>query len=135
MLPAIEQRGPIGAWIVDDTGMQKKGQQSVGVAQQHCGPSGKQENCKVVVSLSSPVASLPAGWRLTMPEQWARERERQRRAGMPEEIEFETRPEIALGLIRRAVEEDVPAGVVLADASGTGSLSRAARPQLDAGAG
>jgi SRSO17 transposase len=119
VLPVMQQRGPIVAWIVDDTGIPKKGRHSVGVARQYCGQLGKQENCQVAVSLSVATgeASLPIGWRLYLPEEWARDRERRRRAGVPEEIAFETRPEIALGLIRRAVEEDVPTGVVLADAA------------------
>jgi len=119
VLPVMQQRGPIVAWIVDDTGIPKKGRHSVGVARQYCGQLGKQENCQVAVSLSVATgeASLPIGWRLYLPEEWARDRERRCRAGVPEEIEFETKPEIALGLIRRAVEEDVPTGVVLADAA------------------
>jgi len=80
------------------------------VARQSCGPLGRQDNCQAA-------ASLPVGWRLSLPEEWAWDGERRRRACVPEEIGFETRPEIAPGLIRRAVEEDVPAGVVLADAA------------------
>ncbi len=119
VMPLMQQRGPIVAWIVDDTGIPKKGRHSVGVARQYCGQLGKQDNCQVAVSLSAATreASLPVGWRLSLPEEWARDRERRRRAGVPEEITFETKPEIALGLIRRAVEEDVPVGVVLADAA------------------
>lgn len=119
VLPWMQQRGPIVAWIVEDTGIPKKGRHSVGVARQYCGQLGKQDNCQVAVSLSVATreASLPVGWRLYLPEEWARDRERRRRAGVPEEVEFETKPEIALGLIRRAVEEAVPMGVVLADAA------------------
>ena len=119
VLSVIEQRGAIVAWIVDDTGIPKKGRHSVGVARQSCGQLGKQDNCQVAVSLSVATrkASLPIGWRLYLPEEWARDEERRGRAGVPEDIGFETEPEIALGLNRRAVEEDVPAGVVLADAA------------------
>ena len=53
VLPIIEQRGPIRALIVDDTGMPKKGRHSVGVARQYCGQLGKQDNCQVAVSLSA----------------------------------------------------------------------------------
>ena len=65
-VPAMENQGPIVAWIVDDTGFVKKGTHSVGVARQYCGQVGKQENCRVAVSLSISTmqASLPIAWRL-----------------------------------------------------------------------
>jgi SRSO17 transposase len=62
VLPALQRKGPIEAWIIDDTGFPKKGTHSVGVAHQYCGQRGKQENCQVAVSLSLANASgsLPA---------------------------------------------------------------------------
>ena len=65
VLPAIENQGPIEAWIIDDTGFPKKGEHSVGVARQYCGQLGKRENCQVAVSLSlaNHHASLPVAWR------------------------------------------------------------------------
>jgi SRSO17 transposase len=58
---------------VDDTGLVKKGTHSVGVARQYCGQVGKQENCRVAVSLSvkTKTASLPVDWRRYLPESWA----------------------------------------------------------------
>jgi SRSO17 transposase len=72
-LTAMRQRGPVRAWIVDDTGFPKKGTHSVGVVRQYCGQVGKQENCRVAVSLSvnTHQASLPIAWRLYLPQEWA----------------------------------------------------------------
>jgi SRSO17 transposase len=118
VLPAIEGHGPIRAWLVDDTGLPKKGRLSVGVARQYCGQLGKQENCQVAVTLSvaNEHASLPIAYRLYLPEAWAADPARRAAAGVPEEIEFRTKPAIALDQIRRAVAEGVPPGVVVTDA-------------------
>ena len=106
VLPAMQKNGPVVAWIVDDTGFPKKGSHSVGVARQYCGQVGKQDNCRVAVSLSVSTwsASLPIAWRLYLPEEWAQDAERRDKAGVPEEIEFQTKPQIALEQIRQAVE-------------------------------
>jgi len=73
VLPAIQQHGPIQAWIIGDTGFPKKGVHSVGVGRQYCGQLGKQENCQVAVSLSvaNQHASLPVVYRLYLPKVWA----------------------------------------------------------------
>ena len=86
VLPKMEKQAPIRAWIVDDTGMPKKGKHSVGVARQYCGEIGKQDNCQVAVTLSvaSDHASLPIAFRLYLPEPWANDKERRRKAGIPE---------------------------------------------------
>jgi SRSO17 transposase len=117
VVPAIEQQGPIAAWIVDDTGFVKKGTHSVGVARQYCGQVGKQENCRVAVSLSASTmkASLPLAWRLYLPQAWTQDKERRKAAGIPEEIGFQTKPEIALDQIRAAVARQIPLAPVLAD--------------------
>jgi SRSO17 transposase len=118
VLPAIERHGPVRHWIVDDTGFPKKGKHSVGVARQYCGELGKQENCQVAVSLSvaDDHASLPIAYRLYLPEAWAEDPERRAKAGVPEEVGFETKTAIALGQIRQALEDGVPRGIVLGDA-------------------
>jgi SRSO17 transposase len=117
VLPAMQQRGPVTAWIVDETSFVKKGTHSVGVIRQYCGRVGTKENCQVAVSLSVATAtgSLPIAWRLYLPEEWANEAERRREAGIPEQVQFQTKPQIALAQIRQAVEDGVPPGVVLAD--------------------
>jgi SRSO17 transposase len=109
----------LAAWIVDDTGFPKKGTHSVGVARQYCGQLGKQDNCRVAVSvsLSTEEASIPAAYQLYLPETWANDKERRKQAGVPQGIIFQTKPDIALTQIRSLVSEDVPRGVVLADAA------------------
>jgi SRSO17 transposase len=104
---------------VDDTGFVKKGTHSVGVARQYCGQVGKQENCRVAVSLSISTthASLPIAWRLYLPESWASDRERRKETGVPQEISFQTKPAIALAQIRQAVEQAIAPAPVLADSA------------------
>jgi SRSO17 transposase len=118
VLPSIERQGLIEAWIVDDTGIAKKGTHSVGVARQYCGRLGKQDNCQVAVTLSiaNHTASLPIAYRLYLPEAWANDQTRRNKAHIPKEIEFKTKPQIALDQIRAAHAAGVAPGVVLADA-------------------
>ena len=118
VLPIIEQRGPIRAFIIDDTGMPKKGKHSVGVARQYCGQLGKQDNCQVAVSLSAANdhASLPIAYRLYLPRDWADDPERRAAAGVPDEMVFQTKPQIALEQLRAAVAAGVQAETVLTDA-------------------
>jgi SRSO17 transposase len=118
VIPAMLREGPVVAWVVDDTGLPKKGRESVGVARQYCGQVGKRENCRVAVSLSVTTerASMPVAFRLYLPEAWIKDRKRRKKTGVPNEIRFQTKPEIALEQIRRARERNLPKGVVLADA-------------------
>jgi SRSO17 transposase len=114
----IERHGPITAWIIDDTGIPKKGQHSVGVAHQYCGQLGKQANCQVAVSLSiaNHAASIPVAYRLYLTKDWASDGARRLKAKVPEEICFKTKPEIALEHIHWACETGLPGDVVLLDA-------------------
>src|SRR4051795_9204588 len=91
-LPALERSGPVEAWIIDDTSFPKKGRHSVGVA------------------------SLPVAYQLYLPQDWAADLVRRRKAGVPESVTFQTKPEIALDQIRAALEAQIPRGVVLMDA-------------------
>ena len=119
VLPAIERHGPVRYWIVDDTAFPKQGEHSVGVARQYCGQLGKQENCQVAVSLSvaNDQASLPIAYRLYLPEVWAADPARRAKAGVPEEVGFETKTAIALDQLRQAREVGIPVGTVLGDAA------------------
>ena len=117
-LPVMESRGQVRAWIVDDTGIPKKGVHSVGVARQYCGQLGKQDNCQVAVSLSVATdhASLPIAYRLYLPQTWADDPVRRARAKVPAEVVFQTKPQIALDQIKAARAQGVSPGVILADA-------------------
>jgi SRSO17 transposase len=133
LLPALQKNGSVVAWIIDDTGFPKSGRHSVGVARQYCGQVGKQDNCQVAVSLSVSTwnASLPIAWRLYLPEAWASDPERRQRAGVPEDVEFQTKPEIALEQMREAIAQQVPVGAVLADAGyGNGTQFRTSITEL-----
>jgi SRSO17 transposase len=119
VLSSMQKQGPVVAWIVDDTGFPKKGKHSVGVTRQYCGQVGKQENCRVAVSLSVATwsSSLPVAYRLYLPKEWAEDAGKRKRTEVPEEVEFQTKPDIALDQIRAAVAANLHSGVVLADAA------------------
>jgi SRSO17 transposase len=118
VMPRIERHGPIEAWIIDDTSFPKQGRHSVGVSHQYCGQLGKQANCQVAVSLSlaNHAASLPVAYRLYLPKVWAEDGNRRDKAGVPEDVAFKTKPEIALEQMRWACEAGLPGSLVLVDA-------------------
>jgi SRSO17 transposase len=118
VLAALERHGPVAAWVVDDTGIPKKGRHSVGIARQYCGVLGKQENCQVAVSVSvaHERASIPVAYRLYLPEAWAQDRRRRRAAGVPDSLAFRAKWQIALEQIAQLIREGVPAAPVVADA-------------------
>ncbi len=134
VLPVMTERQPVEAWIVDDTGFPKKGHHSVGVGRQYCGQLGKQDNCQVAVSLSVATceASLPVAWQLYLPEAWAEDGPRRKKAKVPEAVAFQTKIEIAFGQINAALAEGLDRGVVLADAGyGNSSAFRDGLGALD----
>jgi SRSO17 transposase len=107
-----------GFWIIDDTGFPKKGKHSVGVARQYCGVLGKQDNCQVAVSISlaTEQASLPVAYRLYLPKDWAQDAQRRRKAGIPAQVSFATKTQIALQQLESLLAEGAPRYCVLADA-------------------
>jgi SRSO17 transposase len=119
VLPSMKRHGPIEAWIIDDTGFPKQGTHSVGVQHQYCGQLGKEANCQVAVSLSiaNHVASLPVAYQLYLPKDWIEDAPHRKKAGVPRDIRFKTKPEIALEQIRWACETGLPRGVALMDAA------------------
>jgi SRSO17 transposase len=134
VLPAIEQHGAIRAWIIDDTSFPKHGSHSVGVTHQYCGELGKQANCQVAVSLSvaNRHASVPVAYRLYLPKSWAEDKKRRRKAGVPDEIAFQTKPKIALDQIAWACAAGISRGVVLMDSAyGTDASLRRGIRDLD----
>ena len=123
-LAQLERHAPVGAWIVDDTGMPKKGQFSVGVGRQYCGPLGKQDNCQVAVAISAANAamSVPCAYRLYLPESWTDDPARRGAAGIPEAVRFQTKWSLAIRLLDDLLAEDLPRAPVVADA-GYGSTT------------
>jgi SRSO17 transposase len=122
---ALAAQSPAGGiLILDDTSFPKQGTQSVGVQRQYCGALGKRANCQVIVSAEyiadEPGSRTPLHWPVTaqlyLPESWATDLERRTRAHIPEELTFQTKPEIALSLLDRATRWDVPFRFVVADA-------------------
>jgi SRSO17 transposase len=107
-----------GWWVIDDTGFPKKGRHSVGVTRQYCGMLGKQDNCQVAVSVSLACdqGSLPVAWQLYLPEDWASDVARRRKAGVPDDLRFATKTQIALQQLRKLLAQGAPRHCVLADA-------------------
>jgi len=118
-LAFLERQAPLSAWVVDETSFPKQGRHSVGVARQYCGALGKRANCQVAVSVSlaNQSGSVPAGWCLYLPKEWASDEQRRKRAGVPAEVSFQTKWRIALSLIETLLEDDVPRAPVVADSA------------------
>lgn len=118
-LAQMTREEPVEAWIVDDTGFLKQGKHSVGVQRQYTGSAGKITNCQVGVSLSAATASdhLPLDFELYLPKCWTENPARRKEARIPDEVEFKTKPQLALGMVRHALDAGVPPGVVLGDSA------------------
>ncbi len=113
----IPSMGVLEAWIVDESGWIKQGRSSVGVSHQYCGAVGKQANCQVSVELvvSDGEAVAPVGGRLYLPESWTKDPARCERAGVPLEVKFQTKLEIALDLIDQSLGDGMALAPILAD--------------------
>ena len=113
-----------GVLVFDDTGLPKKGTESVGVEPQYSGTLGKIGNCQVVVSAEyladDPASSTPFHWpvsaQLFVPESWVADAERRKRTHVPTKLGEQSKPEIALGLLDRARQWGVPIQAVVVDA-------------------
>jgi SRSO17 transposase len=105
------------AWVVDDTGIPKDGRHSPGVKRQYSGTLGKIGNCQIAVSVHAVGArgTLPLGWRLYLPEEWCADAERRGRAKIPEQVAFQTKPQLAATLAERASAWQMPAAPIVAD--------------------
>ena len=113
----LSSRDPITHWIIDDTGFLKKGEHSVGVKRQYTGSAGKITNCQIGVSLSvaSERVHLPIDFELYLPRDWTEDRFRRKEARIPDDVKFQTKTELALRMIDKALEYDVPRGVLVID--------------------
>jgi SRSO17 transposase len=105
------------ALVVDDTGIPKDGKHSPGVKRQYSGTLGKIGNCQVTVSLHAvgERGSLPLGWALYLPEEWCADRERRRKAKIPEGVVFKTKPQLAGSLVEQTAAWEIPQAPILAD--------------------
>lgn len=111
--PVIDVR----AWVLDDTGFPKDGKDSPGVKRQYSGTLGKIGNCQIGVSLHAVgvKGTVPLGWALYLPEEWCEDQERRRKAKIPEEVSFQTKPELGVRLAKRAACWGLPRAPVLGD--------------------
>jgi SRSO17 transposase len=108
---------PRGVGILDETGFLKKGTKSVGVARQYSGTAGRVENCQIGVFLAyaSPKGRTFLDRELYLHKEWAADRNRCREAGVPDEVEFATKPQLAQRMLERALDAGVPMAWVTGD--------------------
>jgi FOG: Transposase len=116
-LDAMTVQESVVAWIFDDTGFLKQGTHSVGVQPQYTGSAGKVTNCQIGVSLSIATSSwhVPCDFELYLPTCWSDDPKRRREGRIPDDVEFKTKPELALQMLERAVSQGYPRGIVLGD--------------------
>lgn len=115
---ALSAKEPVTTWVVDDTGFLKQGTHSVGVQRQYTGSAGKIANCQLGVSLvvATPTEHVPIDFELYLPESWTSDPARRKEAHIPDGVVFQTKIELAIGMMRRAHADGIPGELVLADA-------------------
>jgi SRSO17 transposase len=114
----VEHLGsPDGVLVVDETGFLKKGSKSAGVARQYSGTAGRIENSQIGVFLAyaSAAGRTLIDRELYLPAAWTEDRDRCREAGIGDQVEFATKPELAMRMLTRALDAGVPAGWVTGD--------------------
>jgi SRSO17 transposase len=118
-LGVLTKRERVVSWIFDDTGFLKQGIHSVGVQRQYTGSAGKITNCQIGVSLTVTTATehLPIDFELYLPQSWTEDQARRLEARIPDEVQFQTKPKLAIAMLRRAAEAGVPRGTVLGDSA------------------
>src|SRR5512140_400072 len=116
-LDAMTAQLPVDSWIIDDTGFLKQGSHSVGVQRQYTGSAGKITNCQVGVSLTvaTETEQLPIDFALYLPDTWTEDKAHRQEARIPDDVQFATKTELALAMMRRALDARIPPGIVLAD--------------------
>jgi SRSO17 transposase len=107
----------VEAWVLDDTGFPKDGKRSPGVKRQYSGTLGKIGNCQIGVSVHAvgSMGTVPLGWALYLPKDWCEDPQRRRKAKIPGEVEFKTKPELGVELIERAAGWEIAQAPVLGD--------------------
>src|SRR5499427_9904069 len=108
---------PAGVLIVDETGFVKKGTRSAGVQRQYSGTAGRVENCQLGVFLAyaAPKGRALVDRELYLPKSWTGDSGRCREAGVPSDVQFSSKTELARAMLGRALEAGVPARWVTAD--------------------
>lgn len=118
-IAAMNSREPVTTWVIDDTGFLKQGHESVGVQRQYTGSAGKITNCQIGVSLSVASRSehLPIDFELYLPTIWTDDAVKRAKARIPATVQFQTKIDLALGMIERAAQEGFPGEILLADSA------------------
>lgn len=113
------EQEPVTTWVIDDTGFIKQGTHSVGVQRQYTGSAGKITNCQIGVSLEIATATqhAPIDFELYLPESWASDPARREQTRVPEDVQFQTKIDLALGMIERAADAKIPGDIILADSA------------------